>query len=80
MVSIKLTFICATDSADEHIEIIKYKDSQSAEFKAHARQFSKLIGEFFNPVGALTENGMYELTKVEHGILSDFVTVKFNQI
>jgi hypothetical protein len=71
MVSIKLTFICATDSADEHIEIIKYKDSQSAEFKAHARQFSKLIGEFFNPV---------ELTKVEHGLLTDFVTIKFEQV
>jgi hypothetical protein len=69
MVSIKLTFICATDSADEHIEIIKYKDSQSAEFKAHARQF-----------GALTENGMYELTKVEHGLLTDFVTIKFEQV
>ncbi len=80
MVSIKLTFICATDSADEHIEIIKYKLSQSAEFKAHARQFSKLIGEFFNPVGALTENGMYELINVEHGILSDFVNINFQLV
>jgi hypothetical protein len=80
MTAIKLTFICATDSADEHIEIIKYKLSQSAEFKAHARQFSKLIGEFFNPVGALTENGMYELVNVEHGILSDFVNIKFEQV
>jgi hypothetical protein len=80
MVSIKLTFICATDSADEHIEIIKYKDSQSAEFKAHVRQYSGLIGQFFSPNGALTENGMYELTKVEHGLLTDFVTIKFEQV
>ena len=80
MVSIKLTFICATDSADEQIEIIKYKLSQGAEFKAHVRQYSGLIGKFFSPNGALVENGMYELTKVEHGLLTDFVTVKFNQI
>ena len=80
MVSIKLTFICATDSADEHIEILKYKESQGAEFKAHARQYSGLIGQFFSPNGALTENGMYELTKVEHGILSDFVNIKFEQV
>jgi len=80
MVSIKLTFICATDSADEHIEILKYKESQGAEFKAHARQYSGLIGKFFSPNGALTENGMYELTKVEHGLLTDFVTVKFQQV
>jgi hypothetical protein len=80
MTAIKLTFICATDSADEHIEILKYKLSQGAEFKAHVRQYSGLIGEFFNPVGALTENGIYELVKVEHGILSDFITIKFEQV
>lgn len=80
MTSIKLTFICATDSADEHIEILKYKESQGAEFKAHVRQYSGLIGEFFSPNGALVENGTYELTKVEHGLLTDFVNIKFEQI
>ena len=80
MTAIKLTFICATDSADEHIEILKYNLSQSAEFKAHVRQYSGLIGQFFSPNGALVEDGMYELVKVEHGILSDFVNIKFEQV
>lgn len=80
MISIKLTFCSATDSADEHIEILKYKESQSAEFKAHARQYSGLIGQFFSPNGALVENGTYELVNVEHGLLTDFVTVKFEQV
>lgn len=80
MTAIKLTFICATDSADEHIEILKYKESNSAEFKAHARQYSQLIGQFFNPSGALTRYGMYELTKAEHGLLTDFVNIKFEQV
>jgi hypothetical protein len=80
MVSIKLTFICATDSADEHIEIIKYKDSQSAEFKAHARQYSGLIGKFFTPNGACSPYGMYELVNVEHGLLTDFINIKFEQV
>lgn len=79
MTTIKLTFICATDSADEHIEILKYKESQGAEFKAHARQYSGLIGQFFSPNGALTESGMYELVKVENGLLTDFVNIKFQQ-
>jgi hypothetical protein len=77
MTAIKLTFVSAIDSADEHIEILKYKLSQGAEFKAHVRQYSGLIGQFFSPNGALTEDGIYELVKVEHGMLSDFVTVKF---
>jgi hypothetical protein len=77
MTAIKLTFICATDSADEHIEILKYKLSHASEFKAHVRQYKELIGQFFSPNGALVEDGMYELVNVEHGKLSDFVTIKF---
>ena len=53
---------------------------QESTLKSHARQYSGLIGQFFSPNGALTENGMYELVKVENGLLTDFVTVKFNQI
>jgi hypothetical protein len=28
----------------------------------------------------LVENGTYELVNVEHGLLTDFVTVKFEQV
>ncbi len=80
MQAIKLTFIRATESADEHTEILKYKLSRSAEFKAHVRQYKELIGRFFTPNGACSPYGMYELVSVEYGILSDFVTIQFNQI
>lgn len=80
MTAIKLTFVSATDSADEHIEILKYKLSRSAEFKSHVQQYKELIGRFFTPNGACSPYGMYELVNVEHGLLTDFVTVKFNQI
>lgn len=80
MTAIKLTFICATDSADEHIEILKYQLSRSAEFKAHVRQYKELIGRFFTPNGACSPYGVYELVSVEHGILSDFVNINFQQV
>lgn len=80
MTAIKLTFVSAIDSADEHIEILKYKLSHASEFKSHVRQYNALIGQFFSPSGALVEDGMYELVSVEHGILSDFVNINFQQI
>ena len=80
MQAIKLTFICATESADEHTEILKYKLSHASEFKAHVRQYKELIGKFFTPNGACSPYGLYELVNVEYGVLSDFVTINFNQI
>ena len=80
MTAIKLTFICATDSADEHTEILKYKLSHASEFKSHVRQYNALIGRFFTPNGACSPYGVYELVNGEYGLLSDFITTKFNQI
>jgi len=75
MLCIKLTFRSSVNDATA-VELRKYDIGNGEDFKKDFRQYKSSIGSFFNTVDA----GIMELVKVEEGLLTDFVTIKFNVI
>ena len=74
MLCIKLEFKSAVNDATA-VELRKY-DINGEDFKKAFRHYTSSIGSFFNTVDA----GIMELVKVEQGLLTDFVTIKFEEI